>query len=478
VLLNALDQRMRAADSPFDAVVFWDLGHSTPDSDENFIVELAQGIGLELVSVEEDCHKHLLDEENQTYAGLREVCDILDNERKLLLIWDGFDKALAGGRLTRSLWDQLRELASRPSLTLVTATRRKLRELIRREDSITSDFWNIFDPTPIKVGPFEDADCREIIEASGLKLEKGAHTEMNNWTGRYPPLFLELANELIATGHDGFVDNHAVSAAAKEITPAVKDILEDLWIDCPQQSKELYLYLMEKGEQQADGSAASERDHLMEKGLFRIDKSKASAGCQLLSLHVRESGQGVGGIKRLFGEEHQYRSNVRGLLELRLGHIAELDETLSRFLQRGVEDVPDYPDNCLANVRGIVDRALDLIWDAELGKAREIPTEWFNDWQFGGEKGPEGYWKKKFPYEKRGHQIRLLQLLTGTQRSAPKAKYVSKNVYALANAAQGFGDFGQHLSGVHVPVGVAVAAVTTCIELVACLAIELNGSGD
>jgi len=64
-------------------------------------------------------------------------------------------------------------------------------------------------------------------------------------------------------------------------------------------------------------------------------------------------------------------------------------------------------------------------------------------------------------------------LLTGTDKSDARAKFVTKNTYVLANAAQTFGDFGQHLDGATVEVGVAFTALTVCIELAAMLEREL-----
>ncbi len=43
-------------------------------------------------------------------------------------------------------------------------------------------------------------------------------------------------------------------------------------------------------------------------------------------------------------------------------------------------------------MRGIVDRALDLIWDVELGSGRTIPADWFAEWQYNREKGSESRW--------------------------------------------------------------------------------------
>jgi hypothetical protein len=159
VLLKALAARMRQNDSLYGAVVLWDLGHQTPDSDTAFLTLLCQRLGQGIKTINADYGEHLLAVDSNVYSDLREVIQALkDDGTKVLMLWDGFDKPLGAGKLTRNLWDQLRELASIPSLRLVTATRRTLHELIRSEESVTSDFWNIFDMIPVRVEPFDDAD--------------------------------------------------------------------------------------------------------------------------------------------------------------------------------------------------------------------------------------------------------------------------------------------------------------------------------
>ena len=65
---------------------------------------------------------------------------------------------------------------------------------------------------------------------------------------------------------------------------------------------------------------------------------------------------------------------------------------------------------------------------------------------------------------------------TGTPAGPPKAKTITRNTYALVNAAQGFADFGQHIDRTTVGIGVAFAAVSVCLELAAHLERELKGS--
>jgi hypothetical protein len=474
VILKALAERMREDDSPYRAVILWDLGHQTPASDDAFFKLLCQRIGEGIMAISPDYGNHLLSVEVDEYNELREVIDALKDEGiKVLMLWDGFDKPLGTGKLTRNLWDQLRELASSPNLRLVTATRRTLHELIRSTDSQASDFWNIFDIMPVRVEAFDAADREDILaKINGITFGSGARSELENWTTGYAPLYLAVLNKIIEIRPTSEVDNIIVNEAAARAFDSVVNILNDLWNDCPETAKDLYRHLVERGDRLISETGRIEGAVLSEKGFIRQSGNKTCRACRLLEHYLHSLGKDASSIVRLFGSWEDYRTNIRSLLEMRFSQLGNFDKTLLRFIERSIEDIPDHPEICLANIRGIVDRALDLIWEAELGPDRRIPPTYFSDWSYNGEKGAENYWDMQFP-TRRGHHIRLLQLLTGTDKSAAKATWVSKNTYALASAAHGFGDFGQHIDG-PVSGGVAVAAVTVCLELAACLDRELR----
>jgi hypothetical protein len=125
-------------------------------------------------------------------------------------------------------------------------------------------------------------------------------------------------------------------------------------------------------------------------------------------------------------------------------------------------------------MRGIADRALDLIWDREFPEKREIPPAWVSEWvydcQTPSQRQKMEEWRSAFPSD-RPQQIRLLQLITGAYRtqSAPKASHIPKSAYYLLNGIFSFGNFGQHLDGEKVTDGTAVSVVMSCIELAECI---------
>jgi hypothetical protein len=175
-------------------------------------------------------------------------------------------------------------------------------------------------------------------------------------------------------------------------------------------------------------------------------------------------------MARLFGSVDAYEANMRGVLGRRIAQLGALDTKLARYLTRGVEDLPDDPGAFLTHIRGFVDRVFELIWQAVLPD-RRIPSGWMDIWKRNNERGLAD-WETTFPQGV--HRVRLLNLMTGTERSVRLAKQVSKGTYVLMNSAHAFGDFGQHQEGARVDVGTAYAALHLCIELAASLARDLQ----
>ena len=227
VLFHALAQRMKQDDSPFRCVVLWDLGHLTPESNADFIAALNERVRGALHKAGSAYADELRDvAPEDAYGTLKEVLEVLADEGvSVLLLLDGFDRPLGGGRLTRNLWDQLRELGSLPNLRFVTASRQPLSRLIRSEESATSDFWNIFDQSPVRVGPFDAADLDAILARMSVALDAGARTELVNWSGGFPPFVLTLLNEIQARHGDGAVGaldiNAAAPAASQQLGAAI-----------------------------------------------------------------------------------------------------------------------------------------------------------------------------------------------------------------------------------------------------------------
>jgi hypothetical protein len=471
VLLNELASRLRQMGSPYTAVVVWDLGHQTPGTDALFMQRLARELSVALRTSHPDYAEHLRSNQDNPYQDIAEVLNALKEEgAKVLAIMDGFDKPLSNGQLTRNLWDKLRELALSTSLRIVTASRRTLRELIRHPDAQTSDFWNIFDPTPVRVGCFDESDLTSVLaKMPELQLAAGAQTELWNASNGFPVLVLGVLNAVYDTVKSGVVSPEAMRAACDSAYSTLRDELDTLWIDCAPSCHDLMRRVLEEGFVAKTGIKVADAETLTERGFVQSVANKLQRPSRLLVRYIGEQPDEESALVRLFGHADTYRKNFKGVLERRIVQLNGIDSTLKRYLERGAEDLPDHPEVFLSNVRGIVNQAFELIWRGELADKR-IPSKWMSIWKRNDERVVYE-WETTFPQG--GHRVRLLNLMTGTDKSAPCAKYVTKGTFVLMNAVHAFGDFGQHQEGAPVDPGTAYSVLHLCVELAAALTREL-----
>ncbi|OEZ46515.1 hypothetical protein JAB1_49970 [Janthinobacterium sp. MP5059B] len=463
VLLHALATRLKEEDSPYSVVLIWDLGHQTPGTDTLFMQNLARELSTALRNSHSDYADFLDCTKDNPYQDIVEVLDLLSTDGvKVLVIMDGFDKPLSNGKLTRNLWDQLRDLALKSSLRLVTASRRTLRDLIRHPDAQTSDFWGIFDPSPVRVGCFNEHDLKTVLATMPERtFEIGAETELWNASNGYPVLLLDILNAVCEIGTPGSVTQVAINSACDRVFPTVRDKLDALWFDCPPSCQDLLRRVLEDEVIARTGIPTADIEVLTERGFVHETSNKLKRPNRLLGRYLADQPHEGNALVRLFGTDEAYRKNLKGVLERRIAQLVGTDTTLKRYLERSTEDMPDHPDILLGNIRGIVNQAFELIWNAEIPN-RQIPSGWMAIWKRNNERRVEE-WETTFPQGV--HRVRLLNIMTGTDKSASCARYVTKTTYVLINAVHGFGDFGQHREGVPVNTGTAYAALHLCIEL-------------
>ena len=478
VVLEHLAREMRKPESLYCCVIDWDLRHGTPQTDKEFRSQLCAklGDGLNLAGWA-DYGEHLKCVSEGYHAEICEVLDCLESDGlKALMICDGFDKPLCSGKLTRDLWDNLLELCRKPSFRLVTATRRELSDLIRDEDSVTSDFWGIFGDV-VRVGPYGSNDIEGILDnLAGYHFEGGARSELVNWSAGNPPLLLALLNAILDAQRPGTVSNEDVNRAAEATLgmESVTAVLSDLWADCSPGAQDLYTVLVEQRTVRL-GETGPGRKELAEKGFATVSGQRVESACRLLEHHLMVAGSNTGSLVRLFGDEAKYEANIADLLQRRLAQINAVDDRLQRFVEIAVSLLPDDPEPALNNLTSIEERALDIVCRREFGAGRQIPQSTIAYWTQ-SPRDQNNAVKRMMDDDNwivpsnRLMQLRLLQLLTGSQDGfEPKAQCSSKDTYVLLNAIHSYRNRNQHADGQELRLGVAVAAMMTCIELLACL---------
>lgn len=470
VVLEKLNEIVSSEGSAeYSCVLLWDLGHITPTNDLEFLSQFATNLSEAIKDKFPDYSEHLKSSKDTFQQDIAEVLDALNDETKILVIFDGFDKALSSDKLTRNLWDQLRELAQNKSLTLITASRKSLRELIRNPDAQTSDFWNIFLSTPIRVDCFDEKEIADILtNYCHVEFDKGALTELYNATNGTPVVLLEVLNYLLHE-HDGKkVTNALVQGAISGSFESIQNFIDDLWHDCLPATQDTIRLLVEESEIQ--GASHLDKTSIVEKGFARASGNKLIKPSRILQNYLDGLANEKGAIDRLFGNEVAFSQNFNNVISKRLAHIPNIDSDLRRYLQTNLEHLPNHPSICLEGMRGLLNKCFDIIWNAEFG-GKTVPDGHFDIWRHHGESERLQDFKTSFPQG--GKRLSLLKVLTTPERSNPLAKVVSQSTYVAINALYPFGDFGQHQEGEKMNLQMVYSSMLLAVELVASLQNDL-----
>ena len=154
---------------------------------------------------------------------------------------------------------------------------------------------------------------------------------------------------------------------------------------------------------------------------------------------------------------------------------AKVDGDLRTFFKAQCE-ISNRIQNSIKWVRSIANRALALIWAAELPADQRLPDAWVNEWKQGGEKLLWLDGGQRLP-RRHGAQCNVLRLATGSENIRPLARFATKPTALLLDSLQSIGDFGQHRDDFPestVTKGFAASVVLTAVELAASLTRDLT----
>ena len=157
-----------------------------------------------------------------------------------------------------------------------------------------------------------------------MDFRAGAKTELANWSAGFPPLFLELLNQINLDTPRGDIDNDAVNRAGRKAAENLSDVISAMWQDSPAGAKDLYIHLVDRGDSLFSDAKRHEADCLIEKGFATKDGNKLTASCRMLQEHIQGVEPGTGSMARLFGSWDDYQANIRSLLERRLATFHDL----------------------------------------------------------------------------------------------------------------------------------------------------------
>lgn len=473
VLLHHLADQYNSRGDLYTASMYLDLRHGTPMTDLEFRVLFASRIKSALQPVEPDLADCLELDDNHLSDLLNFVFEEMHRKAsRLLVVLDGFDHVLKGDGITRNLWDELLSLCRMTSLRLVTGSRSTLRELCKTEESRTSDFWEIFYDTPLQVGCFEPHDWSGFLSpfsARNIKFDGCAQEEFANWTGGVPTLAVALAGSLLEDAPEGILlSKPHVDSVARTLLEDRRELLAALWDDCPIELQSLLSAVAIDEISVTDVPDHVRRD-LELRGLVRPSGNKLRSSCRLMARYARQQADEVNDLQRLFGNNESFEGNIRSLLELQTAQIIAGDSELLGEVKKAIRDLFPDPTQSTTWARNIANRALDLVWEAELPPDRSLPDEW----KFVGIEFDE---RGRLPGSS-GRQCGILRQITGTETHDSVTKFITKPTCLLVDHIHSVGNFGQHKRGINVSTLIAASFCLSAIALCESLSRDLAMPG-
>jgi hypothetical protein len=478
-LLEAVVERHARGSDLFTGAGYVDLRHDPPASRDAALRRVAvalrdivqKGGNRELAFLADlDVNASAEELNDQLQIALDVVAE---SKQRILLVLDGCDAVLQNSSIPRNLWDNIRALAQKSSLRLMTGSRDQLLALCYSPDARGSDFFGIFYPQPIVVGPFDDADWQDIYSGCGIEFDGSAKKELVNWTGGHPDLVTLLIGRLRETRSGRSATKLEVDSAADSLLSPVAAPIEALWRECSEESAGDIIQLTQ-GDLPVPELRPDRVRFLVGRGIANESGNRVKLANRFIARLASARTIDVSGARRLFERPEDFAANIRTVLELRIAQSRAGDPELTKLVRRAVKHLPDEPDAALGSARDIVDRALDLVWDAEAPGGR-VPTAWVEAWKFNPKlkEAVAEYSRDPRIPEARGRQCGLLRIATGGQFIEPVVKRVSKPTYVLVENMNHFGDLKNHFKG-EPTLTLAVAFCMAAIELVESLGRELT----
>lgn len=262
-----------------------------------------------------------------------------------------------------------------------------------------------------------------------------------------------------------------IDHGAEAVLEEQHGLLAELWDDCDVELRADLGALAEGGVPLAELSGGRRRA-LESRGFGRVSKNRLRGSCRLMQCYAAQQAPALADLNRLFGSAPGFETHIRSLLELRFAQVAgpDVDGALREYVRNAVRDIEPEPTHALIWVRSITDRALALVWKAELPPDRTLPPDWRN----AGVRGlPDD--EDKLP-DGSGPQCSVLRQITGTGHIRRQSRYITKTTCLLIDYLQSVGSFAQHREDfpeTEISVGFAAVSILAAISLIEGLTADL-----
>jgi hypothetical protein len=445
----------------FSDVVYWDLRHLTPANDGEFFAAMADVLRNQVRSCGNDATDYFSSPENKTAQAIVSFFDYLkDQSKRVLLIMDGMDQPLSSENLSPSVWDNLCAITERNSVSMLTASRKRLRQLCVNPNSRTSDFWQRFVDPVVELRALTREELQAFIKPLADHvgtIASGADTEIWNWSGGLPLLAAAICEHLLNTVKaGGGLSTAQVVEAAAFILAERGDVVEALWQEFETEIQTAFLDLVQRAELNRN-ELSGVAGRLVVLGLAQENGNRLKPHARLMAEHSAGRREGLAAMTVLFSKPQDFERNMRALVELRLGHVAIQDADLRDFITNTIEKVAQ-PRVCLTGMRSIAEHALGIIWKAESANG-EVP-------RFTSDRGLRFIQQcenNRLPTDL-ARQCQCLDLLTDSRNGVSPRK-VNRKIFCLVNFLKSLGDLGQHQGGVQVDLAFSAKACLSAIQL-------------
>lgn len=275
----------------------------TPQTDQEFKTDLAKRIRESLKDLGSEAAKYIDETGDDILGDISLAVDgIKDQNKRILVIFDGFDHVLASDGLTRNLWDNLLYLADKPGICFVTGSRKRLRELLKH-NARPSIFWERFYQNPMVIGRFDETDLDDLLlpfKKRDISFDSAAKKELLNETGGNSVLTIGLLHHLYDQAADNVeINGERIKKMGEEASEKYREILSELWEDCSTDIRS-DLAALAKGELSIKDISEDRQKLLESQGFEKISKNKIKVSCRIFQRYTDGQAEGVTYIQRLF----------------------------------------------------------------------------------------------------------------------------------------------------------------------------------
>jgi|ERR1043166_1357449 hypothetical protein len=462
--------RLASEEPGFAGVGFWDVRKNPVKDDAAFWRKLYHCLKNQIPASSE----HLPKDENAADAeSMLDAFGFLAEEQKrLLLLWDGVDELLLKGGLSDNLWNQLTALADLKSVTLILSSRRRLMDLLPTEEAKGSDFWRRF-ALVIHLGCFQEQDWPSLIaplNSKGGELDSSAQKELVNWSGGIPLLTAALLGALAAEVTTKCSLTKAnVDAVVETLDPRSVDMA---WRDLGSELQNEFADICRKDA--TGGIPRSELSttlmaELLGRGLVTESGNKCRSAVRLLARHAVQVTNPMPKLKGLFGTSDNFIANTQGMLELRLAQVGSLDADLKYHVSQILKSL-DHPDTAMELMRGVFDRTATLVLNRDFPDGK-IPSAWVDEWvqqdkldRNDPEQRNRELLESRVP-KTRASRRWLLKLLVNSE--AGGRTRLRSSTLRLMEFVYDTGNYGHHACdvGEEIPISFALSASFSAVEL-------------